>query len=341
MDYRKNYEDFINSRRSRKLEKDFEIHHILPKSMGGKDEKENLIQLTYREHYLAHYMLYKIYGNIQMLKALYIMSKNSRHLNNKFSSRNYEKLKKEYIKAISIPVICLETGEIFPSKTAAAIACGKTKYGGQDINNAIKKGIKAGGYHWKLFEEGKDYSNFQIENFSIIREDGETYNSWKEASEKNNCSVGEISYCLRTGKTLNGFKIRKANEKFVERKQNGKIVCLETGEIFPNKHQALVSLEKAGFRLEIDIRTNIGKAYGYHWSWYEEGKDYSKTKFFGKPRMSKMIICEETQEIFSSAKEVREQKGFGIENALSGRVKVCHSLHWRYLTFEEAKNFFT
>ena len=31
-----------------------EIHHILPKSLGGKDEIENLIALTREEHEEAH-----------------------------------------------------------------------------------------------------------------------------------------------------------------------------------------------------------------------------------------------------------------------------------------------
>jgi hypothetical protein len=36
-----------------------ERHHIIPKSMGGNNEKENLVFLTGREHYIAHYLLAK------------------------------------------------------------------------------------------------------------------------------------------------------------------------------------------------------------------------------------------------------------------------------------------
>lgn len=36
------------------LTKDFEIHHIVPKCCGGKNVAENLVKLTYQEHYRAH-----------------------------------------------------------------------------------------------------------------------------------------------------------------------------------------------------------------------------------------------------------------------------------------------
>lgn len=34
-----------------------EWHHIIPRCIGGGDEKENLVQLTAREHYVAHRLL--------------------------------------------------------------------------------------------------------------------------------------------------------------------------------------------------------------------------------------------------------------------------------------------
>ena len=37
-----------------------ENHHIIPKSLGGKDNKENIVKLTYREHFIAHALLTKM-----------------------------------------------------------------------------------------------------------------------------------------------------------------------------------------------------------------------------------------------------------------------------------------
>ena len=38
-----------------------EQHHIVPKCMGGTNIENNLIYLSYREHYIAHYMLAKAF----------------------------------------------------------------------------------------------------------------------------------------------------------------------------------------------------------------------------------------------------------------------------------------
>ena len=115
MNYEKNYFDYINYVRTLNRERNkkslYELHHILPKSIGGKNDKNNLILLTYREHYLAHYLLWKIYKNKQMLYAFWLMS-NMPKIKFKISSRLYEKLKIEFIRTTistsSKKIVCLE-----------------------------------------------------------------------------------------------------------------------------------------------------------------------------------------------------------------------------------------
>lgn len=55
------YVKFIRARQNR-LSVEGEVHHVLPRCVGGTDRSHNLIKLTYREHYIAHYMLAKAYG---------------------------------------------------------------------------------------------------------------------------------------------------------------------------------------------------------------------------------------------------------------------------------------
>ena len=43
-----------------------ETHHIIPKSEGGSNDKSNLVNLTAREHYIAHLLLWKIYKDYKM-----------------------------------------------------------------------------------------------------------------------------------------------------------------------------------------------------------------------------------------------------------------------------------
>ena len=81
--YSKMYERFIEKCRSRKdIKGDFyEIHHILPKSLGGGNDKNNLIKLTPREHFFAHLLLSKMYYNEDQIKtahALRMMSGTTR-----------------------------------------------------------------------------------------------------------------------------------------------------------------------------------------------------------------------------------------------------------------------
>lgn len=53
---------FIDALRNQSIDGYSEKHHILPRSMGGGDELSNIIVLTLRQHYIAHWMLWKAYG---------------------------------------------------------------------------------------------------------------------------------------------------------------------------------------------------------------------------------------------------------------------------------------
>ena len=107
--YEKWYGALIEKRRKNPLIKDksnpryvyCETHHILPKCLGGTNTDDNLINLTAREHYVAHLLLVKIYQKkndknavIRMSLALYSMQKllNNCYRSFSFSSRLYEKL---------------------------------------------------------------------------------------------------------------------------------------------------------------------------------------------------------------------------------------------------------
>lgn len=74
-----------------------EKHHIVPKSEGGTNEEANLINLTAREHYVAHLLLAKIYDDRKMWAAVNCMT--SKHFGNRdfrFSSHLYEIARKHF-----------------------------------------------------------------------------------------------------------------------------------------------------------------------------------------------------------------------------------------------------
>lgn len=97
VDYKRIYDNLILKRKTNILNDGyFERHHILPKCLGGTNDKSNIINLTPEEHYLAHQLLVKIHPEHKGLKyALYMMTKapNERRNNNKL----YGWIKKDYL----------------------------------------------------------------------------------------------------------------------------------------------------------------------------------------------------------------------------------------------------
>jgi hypothetical protein len=77
--YTKTYFKLIHNSLNRPLPIDyFEMHHIVPKSLGGNDDKSNLVALTAREHFIAHILLTKMLigpSKYKMVRALVRMAK--------------------------------------------------------------------------------------------------------------------------------------------------------------------------------------------------------------------------------------------------------------------------
>lgn len=73
MDYKRIYDNIITRAQSRELEGYSENHHILPVCMGGSNDKSNLVKLTAREHFIAHWLLYKIDSTPKLLHAWHAM----------------------------------------------------------------------------------------------------------------------------------------------------------------------------------------------------------------------------------------------------------------------------
>ena len=58
--YTKWYYNIIHRAQNRTLTEYSEKHHIIPKSLGGSNDKENLAVLTAREHFICHWLLTKM-----------------------------------------------------------------------------------------------------------------------------------------------------------------------------------------------------------------------------------------------------------------------------------------
>lgn len=83
-----------------------EKHHIIPRSLGGNDSKDNLVSLTAREHYIAHALLWRMkLPGVAGSKMAYAFNTFISKMNTKergihhtytITSRVYEVFRKEY-----------------------------------------------------------------------------------------------------------------------------------------------------------------------------------------------------------------------------------------------------
>lgn len=110
MNYKKNYYDYINYVKTLNRNKNdgnyYEKHHIIPRSLGGDDSKDNLVLLTAREHFLAHYLLWKFNPCRQTAYAfrtmLYMANSNQNRTYKMVSSKVYQRLKIQYAEYVSL-----------------------------------------------------------------------------------------------------------------------------------------------------------------------------------------------------------------------------------------------
>ena len=70
-----------------------EKHHIVPTSLGGKNNSDNIVILTFREHFVCHLLLTKFtlsQAKQKMHCALRMMMNKSKHNNRVLTQRQYE-----------------------------------------------------------------------------------------------------------------------------------------------------------------------------------------------------------------------------------------------------------
>jgi hypothetical protein len=100
------YFQIINNAQSRSLNNNYtETHHIVPKSLGGSDQVENLVELTAREHFICHWLLTKcvIKNKEKMDYALWLMINVENQVQERYTvnSKTYEILRKTLAKTFS------------------------------------------------------------------------------------------------------------------------------------------------------------------------------------------------------------------------------------------------
>jgi len=101
--YSKIYYSIIDRAKSRLSPIPHETHHILPKCLGGNNDRNNLADLTIREHYICHLLLTKFTTNDARQKMFYALHRctNTDKIKIK-SSRIYEYIRLNHSLTVSL-----------------------------------------------------------------------------------------------------------------------------------------------------------------------------------------------------------------------------------------------
>jgi hypothetical protein len=135
-----------------------ELHHIIPRCLGGPRTKENEVRMTAREHFICHMLLRKMTtgdAKKKMSFAAFAVSRVRRNDQLKITSRSFELLRMELSQARKgIPrsietrrkISESKTGQILSAKTRDAISRGiKQRYLDHPVSPETK--IKIGNVH--------------------------------------------------------------------------------------------------------------------------------------------------------------------------------------------------
>jgi hypothetical protein len=127
MDYKLIYEKIVarNKNKISTSEEYTEKHHIIPRCMGGGDEKENIVVLTPEEHYVCHQLLVKIYPeHVGLWRAVYMMTHGSKsHGEHRKSNKLYGWLKRNNKWVNRVNVKCKNCKKEF-----SVLECHKRKF---------------------------------------------------------------------------------------------------------------------------------------------------------------------------------------------------------------------
>jgi hypothetical protein len=101
--YTRWYYNIVTNAKSRILNEYSEKHHVIPKSCGGSNSKNNLVVLTAKEHFICHLLLTKAVSKIYRSKMIYafhgLKAKQPKQLKYRskleINSSLYQKIKEE------------------------------------------------------------------------------------------------------------------------------------------------------------------------------------------------------------------------------------------------------
>lgn len=170
MNYLKAYYNLVHSRQNLSRDCYLEKHHIVPKSVYGKailkedhllhlDDPKNIVELTGREHFVAHWLLHRAFPRIRnFAAAFHAMAAMSNRYHSRYtpSSRAIEEARIANADSMKLPVAMYSlSGELlkcFDTTEEAAAEVGSSVHNISAACNLENQVNNIKGYQWRRFE---------------------------------------------------------------------------------------------------------------------------------------------------------------------------------------------
>jgi hypothetical protein len=191
MNYARIYYRIIENRLANPLNGYTESHHIIPKSLGGSDSKDNLVRLSAREHFICHWLLVKMYKTnkrsyYKMVKALNMMY--SCASTNQQRYHSYSRVFARYREALADAMSALQTGEKNSQSGTMWISNIELKQSKKVPKGLVPNGWVPGRNKWKpkrpktiSQKKPKRYRKYQ--HGYAVSVDGQIYDSISHAAD--------------------------------------------------------------------------------------------------------------------------------------------------------------
>ena len=102
MNYKKIHDSIIERAKNREINCYVEKHHIVPKCLGGENNKENIVKLRAKEHFIIHRLLIRMYPDeYRLVYALFSMCMRGKYNLGRIlpSAKIYEQVKTQMSEA--------------------------------------------------------------------------------------------------------------------------------------------------------------------------------------------------------------------------------------------------
>jgi hypothetical protein len=141
------YQRFIGALKGQSVDGYVEVHHIVPRSLGGSDDASNLIRLTARQHYVAHWMLARAIGG-SAARAFFMMSNFGKY--GQVNSTTYQIARKEYAEQASKQLTMRPNIPAFTAEHRQKLSQAKK---GRQLSEETRRKVGAARLGSKLSEE--------------------------------------------------------------------------------------------------------------------------------------------------------------------------------------------